>query len=75
MRLLRILAFAFAALLAVPAAAQAPADRENLLYIELDYGRVVVELRPDLAPRHVERVKELAQMAARMVQEPLNNGK
>ncbi len=60
MRFLRVLALAFAALLAVPAVASAQADRENLLYIELDYGRVVIELRPDLAPRHVERVKELA---------------
>jgi peptidylprolyl isomerase len=61
MRLFRALAFAFCALLALPAAAQqAPADRENLLYIELDYGRVVVQLRPDIAPRHVARVKELA---------------
>ncbi|MCM0020613.1 MAG: peptidylprolyl isomerase [Tagaea sp.] len=61
MRLFRALAFAFCALLAVPAAAQpAPTDRENLLYIELDYGRVVIQLRPDIAPRHVARVKELA---------------
>ena len=42
MRLLRALTFAFLALLALPAAAQAPVDRENLLYIELDYGRVVI---------------------------------
>ncbi|UUX48281.1 peptidylprolyl isomerase [Nisaea acidiphila] len=35
-------------------------DQENQLYIDLDYGRVVVELKPDLAPKHVERVKELA---------------
>ena len=25
---------------------------ENLIYIDLKYGRVVVELLPDLAPRH-----------------------
>jgi cyclophilin family peptidyl-prolyl cis-trans isomerase len=36
------------------------ADLENTLYIELPKGRVTVELRPDLAPRHVDRIKELA---------------
>ncbi len=35
------------------------ADLENTLYLDLDYGRVVIELRPDLAPRHVARIKEL----------------
>lgn len=36
-----------------------PLDRENTLYMDLDHGRVVIRLRPDLAPRHVERIKEL----------------
>ena len=36
------------------------ADLENTLYMELKDGRVVIELLPDLAPRHVERVKALA---------------
>ena len=35
-------------------------DPENTLYIDLKDGRVVVQLRPDLAPKHVERVKQLA---------------
>ncbi|MGE5546450.1 MAG: peptidylprolyl isomerase [Solirubrobacterales bacterium] len=35
-------------------------DRENTLYMELKDGRVVIELRPDLAPNHVARIKELA---------------
>ena len=35
-------------------------DPENTLYMELKDGRVVIELRPDLAPKHVERVKALA---------------
>ncbi len=34
-------------------------DPENTLYMELKYGRVVIELRPDIAPRHVTRIKEL----------------
>ncbi|MDX2103341.1 MAG: peptidylprolyl isomerase [Alphaproteobacteria bacterium] len=35
-------------------------DLENRLYLELDHGRVVIDLRPDLAPNHVARIKELA---------------
>ncbi len=35
-------------------------DPENTLYLELEWGRVVIELRPDLAPGHVARIKELA---------------
>jgi len=41
--------------------AQQPAlDPENTLYMDLKDGRVVIRLRPDLAPKHVERVKALA---------------
>ncbi len=41
--------------------AQPPAgDTENTLRMELKDGVVVIELRPDLAPKHVERVKQLA---------------
>ena len=35
------------------------ADLENTLYLDLTYGRVVIEMRPDLAPNHVKRIKEL----------------
>jgi cyclophilin family peptidyl-prolyl cis-trans isomerase len=35
-------------------------DLENTLYLDLQSGRVVIQLRPDLAPLHVARVKELA---------------
>jgi peptidylprolyl isomerase len=34
-------------------------DPENTLYLDLDYGRVTIKLRPDLAPQHVARIKEL----------------
>ena len=34
-------------------------DPENTLYLDLDYGRVTIKLRPDLAPAHVARIKEL----------------
>ena len=35
-------------------------DMENMLYLELKTGRVVIELLPDLARNHVARIKELA---------------
>ncbi len=35
-------------------------DPENTLYLDLAPGRVVIELRPDLAPKHVARIKRLA---------------
>ncbi len=35
------------------------ADPNNTLIMELKYGKVVIKLRPDLAPKHVERVKLL----------------
>jgi peptidylprolyl isomerase len=35
-------------------------DLENTLYLELKDGRVTIKLRPDLAPGHVARIKELA---------------
>jgi peptidylprolyl isomerase len=34
-------------------------DFDNTLYLDLESGRVVIELRPDLAPKHVARIKEL----------------
>ena len=34
-------------------------DKENTLYLDLDYGRVVIELDPTVAPKHVARIKEL----------------
>ena len=38
----------------------APRDPENTIYLDLPDGRVVIQLRPDLAPKHVVRIKELA---------------
>ena len=32
---------------------------ENIIYLELKDGRVTIEMRPDLAPNHVARIKEL----------------
>ena len=35
-------------------------DPENTLILETTKGRVVIEMRPDLAPKHVEHIKKLA---------------
>jgi peptidylprolyl isomerase len=42
------------------AASELPPDPENTLFLDLDYGRVVIRMRPDLAPKHVARLKQLA---------------
>lgn len=34
-------------------------DLENTLYMDLPAGRVVIQMRPDLAPKHVARIKQL----------------
>lgn len=34
-------------------------DPENTLYMDLKDGRVVIEMLPDVAPKHVARIKEL----------------
>lgn len=34
-------------------------DKENTLILELKDGAVKIALRPDLAPKHVERIKQL----------------
>ncbi|MDB5364884.1 MAG: ppiB [Rhodospirillales bacterium] len=36
------------------------ASPEDTLYLDLETGRVTIALRPDLAPGHVARIKELA---------------
>ncbi|MBV8392476.1 MAG: peptidylprolyl isomerase, partial [Alphaproteobacteria bacterium] len=35
-------------------------DKDNTLYIDLKDGRVTIEMRPDLAPKHVAQIKKLA---------------
>ncbi|MBU1173990.1 MAG: peptidylprolyl isomerase [Alphaproteobacteria bacterium] len=35
-------------------------DPENTILLETSKGGIVIELRPDLAPNHVARIKELA---------------
>ena len=53
-----------AALLALSVGAAAaqkapPTDPENTVVMELVYGRIIIELRPELAPKTVARFKEL----------------
>ncbi len=51
---------ALGALMSETAGAQsADNDPQNTVYMQLKDGRVVIRLRPDLAPKHVERVKAL----------------
>ncbi len=40
-------------------ASGADPDPENLLVMELESGRVVIQMLPDLAPKHVARIKVL----------------
>lgn len=56
MYLMRWLVFA----VVMMAGSATAADPENTLFLDLKDGRVVIELRPDLAPKHVARIKELA---------------
>ena len=63
--MIRVVVLIAALLCAVPALAQAPrlpagADSANTLVIDTTKGRVIVKLRPDLAPKHAERLKQLA---------------
>ena len=39
--------------------AETPPDLENTIYMDTKHGRVVMKMRPDLAPNHVRRIKEL----------------
>ena len=38
---------------------EAGPDPENTLVMELEHGRVVIQMLPELAPNHVARIKEL----------------
>ncbi|MBC15512.1 putative peptidyl-prolyl cis-trans isomerase [Pseudodesulfovibrio profundus] len=54
-----ILASLLAVCIIAPANA---ADPENTLYLDLEDGRVVIEMQPELAPQHVKRIKELVRL-------------
>ena len=55
-----LLALGVTASAAGPVAAQtAAADPENTILLDLKQGQVVIQMFPDLAPKHVERIKAL----------------
>src|SRR5476651_1448719 len=61
--MIRVLAFTFALICAAPAIAQplpANLDKPNAIVIDTTKGRVVFKLRADIAPKHAERIKQLA---------------
>ena len=51
--------FVLLTLSTIVASPLAAADKANTLYLDLKDGRVVIELFPEAAPKHVERVKAL----------------
>lgn len=62
-RLLHLFALVAALIVAAPAFAQklpAGLDPQNTILIDTKYGQIAIKLRPDLAPKHAERIKQLA---------------
>lgn len=58
MSLIKKIGFAVLALMLSVSTARA-ADAENTLLMDLPWGQVIIEMRPDLAPNHVARIKQL----------------
>src|ERR1044072_451402 len=61
--MIRILAVLAALFVVAPALAQplpAGLDKANAIVIDTTKGRIVIKLRPDLAPQHGERIKQRA---------------
>ena len=61
--MIRVLALLIALACAAPAFAQGlppGLDPQNTILIDTTHGRIVIKLRPDLAPKHAERIKLLA---------------
>ena len=60
LRLFTAFALIFGLGLAAAPAQAAAADPKNTVIMETAYGNVVIQLRPDLAPKHAERIRVLA---------------
>jgi peptidylprolyl isomerase len=60
----RIIAIVIALVCSAPALAQvklpAGVDPQNAILIDTKYGRIIIKLRNDIAPKHAERIKQLA---------------
>ncbi len=54
-----LLAITLLCLTTLSAKAAENLNPENTLYLDLKYGRVVIEMLPRTAPKHVKRIKEL----------------
>ena len=59
-RLLTLLAFVIWATPLVAQQLPPGADPQNTILIDTKYGRIAIKLRNDLAPKHAERIKQLA---------------
>jgi peptidylprolyl isomerase len=57
--MIRILAMVVALVCAAPAIAQV-SDPQNTVLLDTTKGRIVIKLRNDIAPKHAERIKQLA---------------
>ena len=61
--MVRILAVVAALLCAAPALAQklpAGLDPNNTILLDTKHGQIIIKLRPDIAPKHAERIKTLS---------------
>jgi cyclophilin family peptidyl-prolyl cis-trans isomerase len=61
--MVRVVAVVFALVCAFPAVAQtklpAGLDPQNTILLDVKYGRIIIKLRNDIAPKHAERIKRL----------------
>jgi len=59
LKTLTLLAGSLAIMTASSMAHANASDPENTLQMDLPFGRVVIQMLPDVAPKHVERIKQL----------------
>jgi peptidylprolyl isomerase len=59
LRILILFLGLLAALLPLTVSAAPALNPENTIYLDLPSGRVVIQMLPNIAPRHVARIKEL----------------
>src|SRR5271157_2748130 len=59
-RMLAVLALLGLSIAVAHAQPAAKTDPQNTIYLDTKDGRIVIKLRPDLAPKHAERIKRLA---------------
>ena len=52
----KVIVFALWSFTIMTAAPAQSADLENTLYMDLEHGRVTIQMLPDIAPKHVDRI-------------------